>query len=147
MEALQQGVSATVGVIALVAAALIWTVGNKHTPRLVVLLVMTGVAGLLGSQLGGWLRDGIGWADHTVGEAIGRLTGVIVLGLIAIVATYMLVMRVRARHIDNRTLGVAAVVPVAVSTIPGPAGAVAFGVITAITGAVGWAIGSLFGLT
>lgn len=140
-----QAVTATVGVVCLVAAALIWTVGGRHTPRLVVALVMTGVAGIASTAAGSWLREAVGWLNTAVAGVIGRLTGAVVVGLVAAIALYVLVVHLRNRSVDNKTLVSAAIVPVAVTSIPGPIGAAAATAVSALTGTVAWAITAAFG--
>jgi len=141
-----QGVSALAGLICLVIAALIWFVGGKHTPRLIVLLVLTGTAGLLGTPAGGWLRTAVGWLSGATGTVTGRLTGVVVVGLVALVAIYVLVIHLRGGRADVKTIAAAVVTPAAVTTIPGPVGALASGAIGAVTGGVGAGVGAMFGL-
>jgi len=142
---LNGAVSATIGLVALLAAGLIWFFGN-HTPRLVVLLVMTGMAGMVGTPLGKWVRHVVDWANEQTGKLTTRWTGAAVAGLLAIAAVYILVVRMKDRKVDNLTIGTAAVVPVAVATIPGPLGGAAFNVVTGITSVVGWAISQALGL-
>jgi hypothetical protein len=139
-----QAVSATVGLVCLVAAGLIWTVGNRHTPRLVVALVITGMVGLTSTTFGGWSRQIMAWLN-TTDRLTGRLTGVVVVGLVAAVALYVLVIHVRRNSIGNKTLVSAAIVPLAVTSIPGPIGAAAVTLVSAISGSVAWAITSAFG--
>lgn len=140
-----QAVSATVGLVCLVAAALIWTVGARHTPRLVVALVITGMVGLASTPFGGWARQVVDWLSTTTNRVTGRLTGVVVVGLVAAIALYVLAIHVHRRTIDNKTLVSAAIVPLAVTSIPGPIGAAAVTLVTALSGSVAWAITSAFG--
>jgi len=140
-----QAVSATVGLVCLVAAGLIWTVGNRHTPRLVVALVITGMTGLASTAFGNWARQVIAWLNDTTDRLTGRLTGVVVVGLVAAIALYVLIVHVRRNSVDNKTLVSAAIVPLAVSSIPGPIGAAAATAISALAGTVAWSITSAFG--
>jgi len=142
----ETGVSGTVGLICLVAAALMWTVGKRHTPRLIVALLITGVVGILGTPVGGWLRRAVGWVDTMTGTVTGRLTGTVVVGLVAAIALYVLVVHVGIRKkVTDKTLIAATVVPVSISTVPGPIGDVTTWVLGALTGAVGWAVSAAFG--
>lgn len=143
---LSGGVSAVVGLVALIAAALIWFFGN-HTPRIVVLLLMTGVAGVLGTPVGRWLRRFVDWVNQLLGNVTVRFTGAAVQGLLAAAALYILVVRMRRKKVDKVTLLAGAIVPVAVSTIPGPVGNAAYTVVTAVTVGVGWCIGWALALT
>lgn len=141
---LTQSVSATVGVVALLAAALIWFFGN-HTPRVVVLLLMTGVAGILGTPVGRWLRGLTDWSNRELAGVTANFTGAAVYGLVAIAATYILAVRMWRKKVTKLTLVCAAAVPVAVSTIPGPVGNAAYAVVTGVTAACGVAIGWALG--
>lgn len=140
-----QAVSATVGLVCLVAAGLIWTVGNRHTPRLVVALVITGMVGLGSTTFGTWARQVVGWLNQTTDRVTGQLTGVVVVGLVASIALYVLIVHLRRNSIDTKTLVSAAIVPIAVTSIPGPIGAAAVTAVTALSGAMAWAITSAFG--
>jgi hypothetical protein len=139
--------NAAVGLIALVAAAAIWFIGGKHTPKLVVLLIMTGVSGLVGTPLGSGIRHAVDWANECAARFTTRWTGAAVTGLLAAIAVYALAMRLKDnKKVDHLTLGLAAVVPVAAATIPGPLGAGVYSVITGITGLAGQAIGKAFAI-
>ena len=107
---------------------------------------MTGVAGLLNTSAGRWVRAAVGWLDAMTGKVTGQLTGVVVVGLVAAVAIYVVVIHLRRGRTDTKTLTAAAIAPVAVTTIPGPIGAAAFTAVSAVTGAMGWAVGAAFGL-
>ena len=149
---LSGAVSATVGVICLVAAVLFWKIGQKHTPRLTALLVLTGFAGLMGTPVGGWIRSGINWFNNLLGTLASKLFGpqlldAVVIGLIpAGIALYVLVVHVKDKSIDNKTFGAAAATPFTVAAIPGPLGAAAATVVTAIASAIGYGVASIFGL-
>jgi hypothetical protein len=113
---LNAAVSGTIGVICLVAAALIWKVGNKHTPRLIAVLVLTGAAGMIGTPLGNWFRRAVVWFNNLLGTLAGKLVGpanvnATVVGLlIAGAALYVLFIHLRRKTIDKSTLGAAAAV-------------------------------------
>lgn len=142
---LNGAVSAAIGLVALAAAATMWFTG-RHAPRLVVLLLMTGVAGMLGTPVGSWLRSVVDWANQAAANITTRWTGTAVTGLLAGVATFVLVVRLKDSKVDNWTLFTAAVVPVAAATIPGPLGHAALTAVTAVTAAIGWTLGQAFGL-
>ncbi len=135
-------VSATVGLLCLIAAALIWTVGQKHTPRLVVVLTFVGTLGIANTVMGGWLRSAVGWVDDITGQLTGALTGAVIVGLIGMVAFYVLIVHVWKRNITTKTLIVAAVAPLAVTSIPGVVGQVAM----SLTGALATATATLVGV-
>jgi hypothetical protein len=138
-------VSGAVGLICLVAAFLMYTVGRGRLPRLIVVLTLTGVAGL-GGAVKDWLRQGVGWVDSLVGHVAGRFTGTVVIGLVGIVAVVYLVVGLVEKRADRLTLVAAAVAVLAVSSIPGPAGNFTSGTLSALTGAVGKGVGAMFGL-
>lgn len=145
-------VSATIGVICLVAALLFWKIGQKHTPRLTVLLVLTGFAGFLSTPAGGWIRSGIDWFNNLLGQLASSIIGpshvnATVIGLIvAASAVYVLVIHLKNKSVDKNTFGAAAITPFMVAAIPGPIGAAAVTVVTALTSAIGLAVASAFGL-
>jgi hypothetical protein len=143
---LSGGVSATVGLIALAGAASIWFIGKGHWPRVAVLLVLTGAAGMVGTPLGTWLRHVFDWLNGLLDKVTTRWTGAAATGVIAAIALYALVIRLRNRQVDRWTFVAAGVVPVAVATIPGPVGAFAYSVVTGVAAVIGWAIGQAFGL-
>lgn len=143
---LNGAVSAAVGLVCLAAAGLIWFIGNKHTPRLVVLLVMTGMAGMVGTPFGRWVRSVVDWANEALANVTTRWTGTAVTGLLAAGATYFVAVRLKDNKIDEATLVVAGIVPLAVATIPGSIGHGALTVVTALTSVVAWGVGQLFSL-
>jgi hypothetical protein len=140
------GISASVGLVCLVAAVLMWTVGRRQTPRLAVLLVLTGAVGLLGSTLGGWLRTGVGYLDQLAATATGRLTGTVVVGLVGLVTLYVLSVHLFNNTISFRTLAAAVIAPVAITSVPGVIGSVGAGVVNAIASGIGMAVGAAFGI-
>ncbi|SCK05904.1 hypothetical protein [Streptomyces sp. WMMB 322] len=144
MSFLDASISVTVGVLCLIAAVLLRTVGRRTAPRLTVLLVLAGVVGIVGTPVGDWLRTAVGWADTAVNTVIGRYTGAAAVGLIGLVAFLVIAFDLVNRAITNRTLACAAVLPVAGVAIPGTAGAVVMGVVGAIAGAFGAIGGFLF---
>lgn len=144
MSFFDASISVTFGLLCLVAAALLRTVGRKAAPRLTVFLILAGVVGIAGTPVGGWLRTGIGWADQAVNSVIGRYTGAAAVGLLALVALAVLVFDLLHRAVSNRTLACAAVLPVAGATIPGTTGAVVMGAIGTVAGAFGAIGGFLF---
>jgi hypothetical protein len=140
------GISASVGLVCLVAAFLIWTVGGKHTPRLVVLLVIAGTVGILGSPVGGWLRTAVGYLDSLAATATGRLTGTVVVGLVGLISLYVLIVHMKNKAISVRTLAAAVITPVAITSVPGVVGSVGASVVHAIASGVGMAFGAAFGI-
>lgn len=139
--------SAGVGVICLLAALLVWNLWDGAAPRRIVLaLVITGSTGLAGSQLGVWLRDLTGEADAVVASAAGQVTGSAISGLLGIVALGVVIYGV-VKQVNRWTLIAAAVLPLVVLTIPGPAGQMLTNLVNFIAGLIGWLVAAPFGLT
>ncbi|HEX5347870.1 MAG TPA: hypothetical protein VFW64_12350 [Pseudonocardiaceae bacterium] len=139
---LNQTVSGSVAVVALGLAAAIWIFGEKHTPRLMVLLVLTGMTGLVSTPVGQWLRSIVDWGNRALGSLTARWTGAAVSGLIAVLAVYVLLVRLlRQKTVDDWTLAAAAVAPLAVATIPGPLGHATYTALIGTAAVVGWPIG------
>lgn len=147
---LSGAVSGAVALICLVAVALMWTVGDKHFPRVIGLLTLTGFAGLLGTPVGDWVRRVLVWSY----DLLGRLTerwlspsvGAITVATIAALAViYVLVVHLKKKTLDRTTLASAAVVPFTVASIPGPLGAAAVTLVTGIAGFIASGIGAAFG--
>jgi hypothetical protein len=117
-----------------------------HWPRVVVALVLTGVAGLLNTPIGQWLHQAVTAADGAVGHAIGRWTGVVVTGLLALTVFATAAFWVYHRKIDLRTLAVVATVPLTVTLIPGALGSVAAGIVNIVPTVVGGLMSAAFGI-
>jgi hypothetical protein len=140
---MQGVVSAVVGLVCLVAAGVLIVAGKWQWPRLIVALVLTGSAGLLSSTIGGWAQRSVTGVDRRVGSFIGQWTGAAVTGLLSLVLLALLGFWVWRRQIDLKTIGVAAAVPMTVSLIPGPLGAVAVAAVSIVP----WAVGSVIALS
>lgn len=143
-------VSGTVAVVCLVAAALMYTVGGKHFPRAIAILILTGFAGLLGTPVGGWLRRMLTWSYDFCGQLAGRwlsstVTAVTIATVTALAVIYVLVMHVKRKSLDRTTIASAAVIPFTVTAIPGPLGAAALTLVTGIASLVASGIGAMFG--
>lgn len=133
------GVTIVVGVIALVFATLMWTVWDGKYPPAIFALTVTGSAGILGTQVGGWVQSGYLWAATGVGGLIGRFTGVTIAWLGALVIVIIVGIHIHdhfrggKNEIGGWTIGLGALLPVTTATIPGIVGTVltyALGVIT-----------------
>lgn len=135
------GPSLAVGVLSIVIAVLIATVGGMAWPRLVVALTMTGTAGLLNGTLGPTMRAAINSADAATGSVLGRFTGVAITGLIGVLVIGFLALRVWQNVIDTRVIAAAAAAPLTVTLIPGTVGSIA----TIVIGVVPWFITTIFG--
>jgi hypothetical protein len=142
---LNGAVTAAIGLIALVAAAALWFTG-QNAPRLTVLLVMTGTSGILGTPVGAWLRSASDWLNQTTNSITARWAGTTVTGLLAGVATFVLIIRMKDNKVDNWTLALAVLVPVSVASIPGPLGHAAYTAVVAVVAVIGWAISQAFGI-
>jgi hypothetical protein len=139
-------VSAGVGVVCLVAAGVLIVAGRWQWPRVIVALVLTGSAGLLGSTVGRWVQHGVTNVDHRAGTFVGRWTGATIFGLLALVLVAMLAFWVWHGQVDSKTISVAAAVPASVSLIPGPLGAFAVAAVSIVPSVLGGVIAWLFGL-
>jgi hypothetical protein len=140
-------VSASVGVICIAAAAAVWIVGQRHTPRLVIALAIAGTIGILGTPVGRWLHHGVDWANGALANLTGKLFGTAVAFVGAAILTYYVAVRVWRKRIDDRTVLAAAALPLIVTLIPGTVGAACTTVVFSLGNAVGYAVGALFGHT
>ncbi|MFH8558914.1 hypothetical protein ACH4FE_35730 [Streptomyces celluloflavus] len=96
--------------------------GKLHTDRVQAVLIATASAGMVATPVGGWWNETVnsvnGWAVSSVGE----WTGLIITGIPALFAVGIFANDLATRRVEHRTRIVAAVLPVLVSTIPGPIG-------------------------
>jgi hypothetical protein len=172
MNLLHAGISVGVGVIALVIAALLRTVGRKAWPRLTVGLVIAGVTAIIGTPLGRSVRAMISTADGWLGGFIGQWTGTVVLGITGLVVVAVLIADLwphkggasagtkgagakgagrgnggggHGHKVTNRTLAYAAATPLAGATIPGTAGAIVMGVCAIWASIISWPLAWMFG--
>jgi len=136
--------SIAAGVICLVLAGLLITVGQMHWPRVAVALVLTGVAGIINGTIGRPLHTWVTWTDHLVGQTIGRFTGIAIVGIIAIVVLGVFGAWIYHQKIDNATLAVTAAVPLVGPLLPGPIGTVAMFVIGIVPSLLGAGVSWLF---
>lgn len=139
-------VSVAAGLVCIVAAVLMWTIGGRHTPRLVVLLVLSGVTGILGTWAGRKLNQGVTFLDSAVASVSGQMTGVVVTGLLGAGLLYVLAIDMWQKRVSTRTLLVAAALPVTVVAIPGAFGSMAAGLVGGVAGAVGKGVSAAFGI-
>lgn len=145
MPALDAGISVTAGVIALVLATLLHFIGGRVWPRFTILLIVIGMMAIVGTPLGQMLRSLIGTADGWISHFLASWVGAAVTGILGIVVVAILALDLWKKRISNRTLGCAAVVPVAGATIPGTAGAVVMGACGALASVVGGVFAWMFG--
>lgn len=142
---LQTGISAGVGVLCLVAAAILITAGSWQWPRLIVALVLTGVAGLANATFAGAVQRSVTRLDGKVGGFIGEWTGAAVTGVIGLTLIGLLGFWVWKNRIDIRTVGVAAAVPFTVTLIPGPLGVFLVSAVAVVPLMLGGVVAWLFG--
>lgn len=139
-------VTAAVGIVALLGAVVIATVGRMQWPRLAAALVLTGVAGVLNSTIGPALQRAVTAVDRQAGQFIGRWTGTAVIGLVGVVVLAVAAFWIWQGRIDMRTLGVTALVPPTVTLIPGAVGSMAVAAVGVVPMLLGGAISWLFGI-
>ncbi|MGH3784753.1 MAG: hypothetical protein ACRDR6_10845 [Pseudonocardiaceae bacterium] len=165
--------SGAVGLFAGVAAILMWTIGGKHTPRVVLALVITSSVGFLNTRIGGWIRHVFGWINRLLGEALGWLFGATVIGLIAFICAYILVIdlrahggsktsnggapgggkasggfmaRIKGHNVGNRTLAAGGILPFASISLPGLIGVAIYAALGWVSALIAWGLGVLFGI-
>jgi len=175
------------GAACAVAAGLIWTIGGKHTPRLVVGLVLTAAMGLLGTRVGKWLSNKFGWATGWLDKWTHWLVGASLVAVIGFAACYIVfhdtglgqrlwklinrggggggpvgagaaggrgggggggfVGKILGPHqVRNRTLAVAASLPLTAIALPGGVGAAIAWLLSGWGSLVALAISALFGI-
>lgn len=140
---IEAAVSATAGGACAGSAALLYymeklpginKVTNKlHTDRIQAGLIATASAGIVATPAGAWWNSTVNDINDWVTGAVGSWTGLIVTGVPALFATVIFVNDLVTRKVEHRTRIVAAVLPVLVTTVPGPIG-------TGIQTAVGWMV-------
>lgn len=145
MDLFQAGISAGVGLVALLVAALLRTVGRAALPRLTIALIIGGFVALLGTPIGAKMRAAVVGTDHWLGSFVGQYLGVAVFGLLGIVCVVTLAFDVHHKRIINRTLICAAGAPLLGATIPGMVGEMVMWACRAVATCVGlplsWALG------
>jgi hypothetical protein len=139
-------VSGAVGLICLVAALLMWTVGNRQLPIVIVCLVITGMAGILNTGVGGWIRTGVNWLNTGITKIAGTLGMPITLGLAAAALTFIVVAHVIQGEVEDKTLLMAGALPAVAGAIPGVVGSVITGALSLLTSVVAFPITFGFGL-
>jgi hypothetical protein len=139
-------VSLTAGVICLVLAVLIRTTGEDHSPRAVVVLLLTGVTGLLGTPVGHWIHDGVNKGNHALSEVISPVVGPVTLSVLAFVPAYIVGIHWHRHRINDRTYVAAISLPFLVTLIPGWVGAILTLAVFGPADLLGWAVVTLFNL-
>lgn len=139
-------VTVAVGALCIVAAVLIATVGQMQWPRTVVALVLTGATGILNSTIGAKIHGGINDANGWSGHFLGKWTGGLILTILGLAVLTYAGFRVLRNRIDNRTLVATALVPPAVTVIPGALGSALVAIVGVIPLTIAFIIGHLFGI-
>ncbi len=145
MSFLAAGISTTAGVIALVAVALLRTVGRGAWPRLTVGLIVAGVTALVGTPLGSAVRGTVTSTDHWLGSLLAQWLGAAVFGLAGLACLGVLIADLYYKSITNRTLGCAAGLPLTAVTITGIVGEAVMFLCKAEAGAIGYPLAWMFG--
>lgn len=169
----QSGATGAIGVIALLVALLLWTIGGisqtggglvKDLWKPAVLgLTITGTAGIMTTPVGGWARTAIGWINGILGF-VGRITGVTVIVIIAVALALIIFFNVfghfsgrpadvldklgvnNGEGIDGRTLMCGGGLAIVAGSIPGQVGYIVSAVLGAIIQFFAWLIVAGFGL-
>lgn len=132
------GYTLAAGLLALVFAGLIWTVGRQRWPRTVVILIIAGVGSLLASQAGRLAHSGILRVEGGLDHVTGALFGVVFPGIVALVLAAVVGFHLHHRNVGRGTLAAAAGLPLTASLVPGIAGTVLVGIVTFLSQAVGY---------
>lgn len=139
-------VSIAGGVVCLLVAVFLWYLTTNGVARLIVLaLTATASAAMSSGGVGQVVRQGAHTADTALANLAGQFTGVVVSGLLGLVALG-LVIHGCVRGVGKLTLAAGLALPVLVYTIPGPVGDVLANLMGFLVGALSTAIGALFGL-
>jgi hypothetical protein len=167
------GATGAVGVIALILALLLWTIGGisqtgnglvKDLWKPSVLgLTITGVAGIMTTPVGDWARTAIDWVNDLLGF-VGRFTGITVIVIAAVALAVIISFNVFGHFtgrpadlldklginngdgIDGRTLGCGGGLAVLAGSIPGEVGYIVSSVLGGIVRFFAWLIVAGFGL-
>lgn len=117
-----------------------------HTDRAQALLILTAGYGMVSTPPGQWwyrtVNSANGWASHQ----IGHYTGLIVVGVPALVAVLYLTNDLMTRRVEMRTRVLAAVTPVLCASIPGPVGHFVTAALGYVAGGIAWVVAGAFGL-
>lgn len=146
------GVTIGVGIVCLVLATLMWTVWGGKYPPAILGLTITGVAGILSTQVGSWVQEGYLFGAGFLGSAIGRFTGATLAWIGALVIAVIVGIHIHdhfrggKNEINGMTIGLGALLPVTTATIPGIVGSILTGTLGIVTSVVAWPITAGFGL-
>lgn len=138
------GYTLTASLVALVFAALIWTVGRQRWPRTVVFLLVAAAGGLLASALGLWIHRATGTVVGDIGRLTGVLFGVVFPGLIGLVLAVIVGFHIHHKSVGRGTLLASVWLPFTVSFVPGVVGTVLIAIVGFPALLVGWTFSMLF---
>jgi hypothetical protein len=138
------GASASLGLLCLLIAAIMWWVADRYRPRVVVVLVLAGMTGIVGSGFARGLHHGAVYTDNAMGRFLGQYTGASIVGLVAILALAFVVIGLGKDKVTGKTIFAAMLVPVTVAMIPGTVGQVGVAATSALASAVGSVASALF---
>lgn len=129
-------VGAAAGVVCVVAAIVLYTVGQNEIPRLTAALWVTGIAGLMNSTIGPTINRFATGIDDRLGEAVNSLVGETITGGLGFLVILPAFFWIRRNQLQAKELLVLAAIPPTVSLIPGTFGQV----VTTVVGIVPWLI-------
>lgn len=138
-------VSATVGLVCLIASVLLWTIGNRMLPRLTVLLILTGVAGLTSTWAGRQAGGAIGTANGVLDGVTVDLFGARVSSFVAFILAFIVGVQLYRKQVGTLTLFAAALLPIAVRGATGDMGSALANVVAGIARFVGGLVATLTG--
>lgn len=151
------GISGTAGLILLVIALCMWTIGGRMYPTVVLLCTISGVGGIMSTPVGKWIRDAWTWVTKTVGSTVGEITGVAIIIVVVLAFGFIIVLNLLGQYgspiltsapgdqgnpqgISGRTIGLGAAFAVTASSLPSVAGTFAAFVLGIVAHAVAWPI-------
>ncbi|WEH43976.1 hypothetical protein [Streptomyces sp. AM 2-1-1] len=122
-------------------------VTNKlHTDRAQALLIATASAAMVATPAGEWWNGHVNALNEWATSSVGEWTGLIITGFPALGVTFMFANDLVTRKVEHRTLVLGAVLPVLVSTIPGPIGEGVQGVLAWVITKIGTLVAGAFGI-
>ncbi|ANZ35284.1 hypothetical protein BBK82_03515 [Lentzea guizhouensis] len=159
------GVTGAVGAIALLVALLMWTVGGQMWRTVVLGLTITGVAGIMATPIGRWLRSLVEWLVR-LSTPVGKYTGVALIILIAVALALVVILNVFGQFsgknplatvlsklgvnsgngITGRTLICGGALSITAGVVPGTVGMVLTWVLGGVVQLFAWLIMAGFGL-